>query len=357
MAIGASRADRAAGADLVRLQGARRSGEASTHPGAVAVRRTAAAPATHGRRRHRRGRSARTSTAPSRPQTAPRPVITNGGAACRRSSAGLNEDQIKCIAGYVATWAGASGENPGPNAARPPAIYRRRARRGHGLRRRRLTAAPERTGDGGALRPPSPPPSRARLPRHHGRLGRAVRGPGARRAGRGRGRDRRLRVRLGRRGDRVGAVPRPHDGRRSRRSSGWSRSTAATARRCTRERDWFSPYASGSARVDAYVDLPVLDGDVRHDRRVRAGQPDPPRGRRGPQGGPPAGARAARDAPLGDPPGGAPDAPPRRSASSCLRCRRSTRIPDRSTTSIDFVAGRVLDLIGVEADLTARWGS
>ena len=35
------------------------------------------------------------------------------------------------------------------------------------------------------------------------------------------------------------------------------------------ENDFRSPYASGSARVDAYVDLPVLDGD-RRDARSRA---------------------------------------------------------------------------------------
>ena len=58
-------------------------------------------------------------------------------------------------------------------------------------------------------------------------------------------------------------------------------------------------------------DLPVLDGDGGHDRLLRAGEPDPPRGRRGAQGGPAARARAARDAALGDPPRGAAQAPRR----------------------------------------------
>jgi 4-hydroxy-3-polyprenylbenzoate decarboxylase len=30
--------------------------------------------------------------------------------------------------------------------------------------------------------------------------------------------------------------------------------------------------------------------------------------------------------------------------------------PETLQDAIDFVAGRVLDLVGVEADLTARWG-
>ena len=41
--------------------------------------------------------------------------------------------------------------------------------------------------------------------------------------------------------------------------------------------DYSSPYASGSARVDAYVDLPVLDGDRRVDRSRRDGEPRAPR--------------------------------------------------------------------------------
>src|SRR5581483_2361937 len=49
-------------------------------------------------------------------------------------------------------------------------------------------------------------------------------------------------------------------------------------------------------------DLPVLDGDARHDRFRRDVEPDPPRGVRRAEGGPQAGADAARDAALDDPP-------------------------------------------------------
>ena len=40
--------------------------------------------------------------------------------------------------------------------------------------------------------------------------------------------------------------------------------------------DFKSPYASGSAKVDAYVDLPLLDVDRRHAGGRRDGEPDPP---------------------------------------------------------------------------------
>ena len=50
--------------------------------------------------------------------------ITNGrGAMPSFKSQGLTDQEIQCMAGYVATWAGASGENPGPNASTATAVY------------------------------------------------------------------------------------------------------------------------------------------------------------------------------------------------------------------------------------------
>jgi sulfite dehydrogenase len=36
---------------------------------------------------------------------------------------GVTDDVLKCMAGYVSTWAGASGTTPGPNAASAKATY------------------------------------------------------------------------------------------------------------------------------------------------------------------------------------------------------------------------------------------
>jgi mono/diheme cytochrome c family protein len=50
--------------------------------------------------------------------------ITNGkGGMPSFKQQGLTDDQLKCIAGYVATWAGGSGETKGPNAAGAAAVY------------------------------------------------------------------------------------------------------------------------------------------------------------------------------------------------------------------------------------------
>ena len=68
------------------------------------------------------------------------------------------------------------------------------------------------------------------------------------------------------------------------------------------ERDWFSPYASGSARCDGYVICPCSMATI--GTIASSGQANlihRAAGRRA-QGGPPAGAGAARDAALGDPP-------------------------------------------------------
>jgi mono/diheme cytochrome c family protein len=50
--------------------------------------------------------------------------ITNGkGGMPSFKQQGLTDDQLKCIAGYVATWAGGAGETKGPNAATAAAVY------------------------------------------------------------------------------------------------------------------------------------------------------------------------------------------------------------------------------------------
>jgi hypothetical protein len=35
----------------------------------------------------------------------------------------LTEDQLNCMAGYIATWAGAQGETEGPNAEGAAQVY------------------------------------------------------------------------------------------------------------------------------------------------------------------------------------------------------------------------------------------
>ena len=49
-------------------------------------------------------------------------VITNGRGAMPAFE-DIGEDQINCIAGYVATWSGGEGETPGPNAASAEQAY------------------------------------------------------------------------------------------------------------------------------------------------------------------------------------------------------------------------------------------
>jgi flavin prenyltransferase len=122
------------------------------------------------------------------------------------------------------------------------------------------------------------------------------------------------------------------------------------------ERDWFSPYASGSARCDAYVICPcsmatcgtiASSGQanlihraagvaLKEDRRL---------------------VLVPRETPLSV-----------IHLEALLTLRRAGALimpampafytqPDSLQDIIDFVAGRVLDLIGVEADLTKRWGA
>ena len=50
--------------------------------------------------------------------------ITNGkGGMPSFKAQGLTDDQLKCMAGYVATWAGGSGDTEGPNAAGAADVY------------------------------------------------------------------------------------------------------------------------------------------------------------------------------------------------------------------------------------------
>jgi menaquinol-cytochrome c reductase cytochrome b/c subunit len=50
--------------------------------------------------------------------------ITNGkGGMPAFKAQGLTDDQLKCMAGYVATWAGGSGTTPGPNASTAASVY------------------------------------------------------------------------------------------------------------------------------------------------------------------------------------------------------------------------------------------
>ena len=121
------------------------------------------------------------------------------------------------------------------------------------------------------------------------------------------------------------------------------------------ERDWFSPYASGSARCDAYVICPcsmatfgtiASSGQAKLIHRA-------------------AGVALKEDRRLVLVPRETPLSAIHLEALLTLR-RAGALImpampafythPDTLQDAIDFVAGRVLDLIGVEAELTARWG-
>jgi 4-hydroxy-3-polyprenylbenzoate decarboxylase len=117
--------------------------------------------------------------------------------------------------------------------------------------------------------------------------------------------------------------------------------------------DYKAPYASGSAKVDAYVVCPCSMS--RHARRRRDGEPHPPRGVGGAEGGPQARARAARDAALVDSPERARDAADGRRHDPL----RSARFLPRAQTIedlVDFVVARILDQLGLDNSLVQRWG-
>lgn len=121
------------------------------------------------------------------------------------------------------------------------------------------------------------------------------------------------------------------------------------------EEDWFSPYASGSAKVDAYVVCPcsmatcgTIAASTQANLIHRAAGVALKEGRRL--------VIVPRESPL-----------------SLLHLRTLTALaeagaviapampafytqPDALQDQIDFVAGRVLDLCGVDHDLVRRWG-
>ena len=103
-------------------------------------------------------------------------------------------------------------------------------------------------------------PGSARLSRDHGRLRRAVRGAAARGARSGGLRDRDLRLARRDRGAGDRAVRRPGAvARRDARAAPRARDGAA---RVYDAEDWSAPYASGSAKVDAYVICPCSMGTL-----------------------------------------------------------------------------------------------
>lgn len=122
------------------------------------------------------------------------------------------------------------------------------------------------------------------------------------------------------------------------------------------ERDWFSPYASGSAKVDAYVICPcsmATAGTIATSAQAnlihRAAGVALKEGRRL--------VLVPREMPLSV-----------IHLEQLLVLRRAGALiapampafytrPDTLDDAIDFVAGKVLDLIGVEHDLLRRWGS
>ena len=123
------------------------------------------------------------------------------------------------------------------------------------------------------------------------------------------------------------------------------------------EEDWFSPYASGSAKVRRLRDLPVLDGD----RRARS--PPPAQSNLIHRA---AGVALKEDRRL--------VLVPRETPLSVihlevlLKLRQAGALilpampafytqPDTLADAIDFVAGKALDLLGVEHDLLRRWGA
>ncbi|MBM3680377.1 MAG: UbiX family flavin prenyltransferase [Actinobacteria bacterium] len=121
------------------------------------------------------------------------------------------------------------------------------------------------------------------------------------------------------------------------------------------EEDWFSPYASGSAKVDAYVVCPcsmatcgTIAASTQANLIHRAAGVALKEGRRL--------VIVPRESPL-----------------SLLHLRTLTALaeagaviapampafytqPDALQDQVDFVAGRVLDLCGVDHDLVRRWG-
>lgn len=122
------------------------------------------------------------------------------------------------------------------------------------------------------------------------------------------------------------------------------------------ERDWFSPYASGSAKVDAYLVCPcsmATAGTIATSAQAnlihRAAGVALKEGRKL--------VLVPREMPLSV-----------IHLEQLLVLRRAGALiapampafytrPDTLADAVDFVAGKVLDLVGVEHDLLRRWGS
>jgi menaquinol-cytochrome c reductase cytochrome b/c subunit len=99
-------------------------GAASNHPGAFAFARTNACGTCHTLADAGTGGNIGPNLDSAQPdfETA-KDFITNGRGGMPAFGDNLSEDQINCMAGYVATWAGAQGETPGPNADGAAQVY------------------------------------------------------------------------------------------------------------------------------------------------------------------------------------------------------------------------------------------
>ena len=196
----------------------------------------------------------------------------------------------------------------------------------------------------------------ARLSRDHGRVRRAVCARGcSRRSPRRTARSVSARRRAGDRGARDRALRRRGAARATRRSPACS-STRRRARRVYEPNDWSAPYASGSAKVDAYVDLPVLDGDPRDDRLRRDAEPHSPRRLGRAEGGAPARAHAARDAAVGDPSQQHADAARGRARRSSSSRPASTTAPRPCETSSTSSSRGRSTSSGSSTRSLPRWG-
>ena len=122
------------------------------------------------------------------------------------------------------------------------------------------------------------------------------------------------------------------------------------------ERDWRAPYASGSAKVDAYVICPCSMGTLGALASGRDVEPDPARRQRRAQGGPPrsCSCRARRRSPTS-------------TWRTCCRLRRAGATilflapgfyhgAETVDDLVDFIVARSLDQLGLEHALAPRWG-
>jgi 4-hydroxy-3-polyprenylbenzoate decarboxylase len=104
------------------------------------------------------------------------------------------------------------------------------------------------------------------------------------------------------------------------------------------ERDWFSPYASGSARCDGYVICPCSMATI--GTIASSGQANLIHRA--------AGVALKEDRRL--------VLVPRETPLSSIHLEAMLKLPETLDDIVDFVAGKALDLLGVEHDLLRRWG-